>query len=54
MPKPAGRGVAPVGNTPEAFVAYIKTEAAKYAEAIKKSAARVDQASAGQESHRTV
>ena len=40
--KLAGLGVEPVGNTPEAFAAYIKTEAAKYADLIRKSGARVD------------
>jgi tripartite-type tricarboxylate transporter receptor subunit TctC len=35
-------GAEAVGTTPEAFATYIKTEAAKYAEVIKKSGAQVD------------
>jgi tripartite-type tricarboxylate transporter receptor subunit TctC len=35
-------GAEAVGTTPEAFAAYIKSEAAKYAEVIKKSGAQVD------------
>jgi tripartite-type tricarboxylate transporter receptor subunit TctC len=35
-------GADAVGTTPEAFAAYIKTEAAKYAEVIKKSGAQVN------------
>jgi tripartite-type tricarboxylate transporter receptor subunit TctC len=40
--KLAGLGIEPVGNKPEEFAAYIKSEAAKYGEVIKKSGARVD------------
>lgn len=35
-------GAEPVGNTPEQFAAYIKSEAAKYAKVIKQSGAKVD------------
>ena len=37
-----GMGAEAVGTTPEAFQTYIKTEASKYAEVIKKSGAQVD------------
>jgi tripartite-type tricarboxylate transporter receptor subunit TctC len=37
-----GIGAEAVGTTPEAFAAYIKTEATKYADVIKKSGAQVD------------
>jgi tripartite-type tricarboxylate transporter receptor subunit TctC len=40
--KLAGLGIEPVGNKPDEFAAYIKSEAAKYADVIKKSGARVD------------
>lgn len=35
-------GVEPVGNTPEQFAAYIKSEAEKYAKVIKASGAKAD------------
>ncbi len=35
-------GAEPVGNTPEAFAAYVKAEAAKYAKLVKSSGAKVD------------
>ena len=38
----ANLGIEPVGNKPEEFAAYIKAEAAKYGEVIRKSGARVD------------
>jgi tripartite-type tricarboxylate transporter receptor subunit TctC len=38
----ANLGIEPVGNNPEEFAAYIKTEAAKYGEVIRKSGAKVD------------
>jgi len=38
----AALGVEPVGDQPAEFAAYIKSEAAKYAEVIRKSGARVD------------
>ncbi len=38
----AALGVEPAGNQPGEFAAYIKSEAAKYAEVIRKSGARVD------------
>ena len=37
-----GMGAEAVGTTPEAFQTYIKTEASKYADVIKKSGAQVD------------
>ena len=37
-----GMGAEAVGTTPEAFQSYIKTEASKYADVIKKSGAQVD------------
>jgi len=38
----AALGVEPAGNKPEEFAAYIKSEAAKYANVVKKSGAKVD------------
>jgi tripartite-type tricarboxylate transporter receptor subunit TctC len=38
----AGLGIEPVGDTPEQFAAYIKSELAKYAQVAKQSGARVD------------
>ena len=35
-------GAEPVGNTPEAFAAYVKSEATKYAKLVKSSGAKVD------------
>jgi tripartite-type tricarboxylate transporter receptor subunit TctC len=40
--KLANLGIEPVGNKPEEFAAYIKTEAAKYGDVIGKSGAKVD------------
>ena len=40
--KLANLGIEPVGNKPEEFAAYIKTEAAKYGDVIRKSGAKVD------------
>jgi tripartite-type tricarboxylate transporter receptor subunit TctC len=37
-----GMGAEAVGTTPDAFAAYIKSEASKYADVIKKSGAQVD------------
>ncbi len=37
-----GMGAEAIGTTPEAFATYIKTEASKYADVIKKSGAQVD------------
>lgn len=38
----SGQGAEPVGNTPEQFAAYIKTETAKWAKVVKESGAKVD------------
>jgi tripartite-type tricarboxylate transporter receptor subunit TctC len=35
-------GAEPVGNTPEEFAAYVKSEAAKYAKLVRASGAKVD------------
>jgi tripartite-type tricarboxylate transporter receptor subunit TctC len=35
-------GAEPVGNTPEEFAAYIKSESERYARIIKASGAKVD------------
>ena len=35
-------GAEPVGNSPEAFAAYIRDESAKYAKVIQASGAKVD------------
>jgi tripartite-type tricarboxylate transporter receptor subunit TctC len=40
--KLASLGIEPVGNKPEEFAAYIKSEAVKYGDVIKKSGARAD------------
>jgi tripartite-type tricarboxylate transporter receptor subunit TctC len=40
--KLASLGIEPVGNRPEEFAAYIKSEAVKYGDVIKKSGARAD------------
>ena len=40
--KMANLGAEPVGNKPEEFAAYIKSEADKYAKVIKASGAKVD------------
>jgi tripartite-type tricarboxylate transporter receptor subunit TctC len=36
------QGFDPVGNTPEAFGQYLRSESAKWSEVVKKSGARVD------------
>ena len=38
----AAQGIDATGNTPEQFAAYIKSEIAKWARAIKASGARAD------------
>ncbi len=38
----AGEGAEPVGNTPEQFAAFVKTELAKWALAIKQAGAQID------------
>jgi tripartite-type tricarboxylate transporter receptor subunit TctC len=38
----AGMGAEPVGNTPEEFAAFTKTELAKWARIVKQSGAKVD------------
>jgi tripartite-type tricarboxylate transporter receptor subunit TctC len=35
-------GITPIGSTPEALAAYVKTESAKWAEVVKRSGAQVD------------
>ena len=40
--KIVGLGAEPVGNRPEEFAAYIRSEAEKYARVIKASGARAD------------
>ena len=38
----ASEGAEPVGNTPEQFAAFVKTELAKWAKAIKQAGAQID------------
>ena len=37
-----GLGIEPVGDTPEQFAQYIRSELAKYAKVVKQSGARVE------------
>jgi tripartite-type tricarboxylate transporter receptor subunit TctC len=37
-----GLGAEPVGDTPEQFSAYVKTEVVKWSDIVKKSGAKVD------------